>query len=100
MSKTQRRGGLGRGLGALIPTAPPAEEEVEATSTDSAPEPIAVMSGTSSVGGPTGGAPGSATATPVPGATVKVVNRVPSLASIAASSATDFYFDPAPVPGA
>jgi ParB family transcriptional regulator, chromosome partitioning protein len=100
MSKTQRRGGLGRGLGALIPTAPPAEEEVEATSTDSAPEPIAVMSGTSSVGGPTGGTPGSATATPVPGATVKVVNRVPSLASIAASSATDFYFDPAPVPGA
>jgi ParB family chromosome partitioning protein len=100
MSKTQRRGGLGRGLGALIPTAPPAEEEVEATSTDSAPEPITVMSGTSSVGGPTGGAPGSATATPVPGATVKVVNRVPSLASIAASSATDFYFDPAPVPGA
>jgi len=100
MSKTQRRGGLGRGLGALIPTAPPAEEEVEATSTDSAPEPIAVMSGTSPVGGPTGGAPGSATATPVPGATVKVVNRVPSVASIAASSATDFYFDPAPVPGA
>jgi ParB family chromosome partitioning protein len=100
MSKTQRRGGLGRGLGALIPTAPPAEEEVEATSTDSAPEPIAVMSGTSSVGGPTGGTPGSATATPVPGAAVKVVNRVPSLASIAASSATDFYFDPAPVPGA
>jgi ParB family chromosome partitioning protein len=100
MSKTQRRGGLGRGLGALIPTAPPAEEEVAAASTDSAPEPIAVMSGTSSVGGPTGGAPGSATATPVPGATVKVVNRVPSVASIAASSATDFYFDPAPVPGA
>jgi ParB family chromosome partitioning protein len=100
MSKTQRRGGLGRGLGALIPTAPPAEEEVEATSTDSAPEPITVMSGTSSVGGPAGGTPGSATATPVPGATVKVVNRVPSLASIAASSATDFYFDPAPVPGA
>jgi ParB family chromosome partitioning protein len=31
---------------------------------------------------------------------VKVVNRVPSVASIAASSATDFYFDPAPVPGA
>jgi ParB family chromosome partitioning protein len=31
---------------------------------------------------------------------VKVVNRVPSVAAIAASSATDFYFDPAPVPGA
>ncbi|MDQ1745585.1 MAG: ParB family transcriptional regulator, chromosome partitioning protein [Pseudonocardiales bacterium] len=30
---------------------------------------------------------------------VKVVNRVPSLSSLSASSATDFYFDPAPVPG-
>jgi ParB family chromosome partitioning protein len=29
-----------------------------------------------------------------------VVNRVPSVAAIAASSATDFYFDPSPVPGA
>jgi ParB family chromosome partitioning protein len=28
-----------------------------------------------------------------------VVNRVPSLSSLSASSATDFYFDPAPVPG-
>ncbi|MDQ1730132.1 MAG: ParB family transcriptional regulator, chromosome partitioning protein [Pseudonocardiales bacterium] len=31
---------------------------------------------------------------------MKVVNRVPSLAAIGASSATDFYFDPSPVPGA
>jgi len=31
---------------------------------------------------------------------VKVVNRVPSVAAIASSSATDFYFDPSPVPGA
>ena len=100
MSKTQRRGGLGRGLGALIPTAPPAEEEVEAASTDAAPEPTAVMSGTAPETGPTGGTPQSATPTPAPGATLKVVNRVPSVASIAASSATDFYFDPAPVPGA
>jgi ParB family chromosome partitioning protein len=29
-----------------------------------------------------------------------VANRVPSVAAIAASSATDFYFDPSPVPGA
>jgi ParB family chromosome partitioning protein len=35
-----------------------------------------------------------------PGAGIKVVNRVPSIAAIAASSATDFYFDPSPVPGA
>ncbi|MGI8665364.1 MAG: ParB/RepB/Spo0J family partition protein [Jatrophihabitans sp.] len=34
------------------------------------------------------------------GSGIKVVNRVPSIASIAASSATDFYFDPSPVPGA
>jgi ParB family chromosome partitioning protein len=33
------------------------------------------------------------------GAGVKVVNRVPSLSSLSASSATDFYFDPSPVPG-
>ena len=29
-----------------------------------------------------------------------MANRVPSVAAIAASSATDFYFDPSPVPGA
>jgi ParB family chromosome partitioning protein len=34
------------------------------------------------------------------GVTTRVVNRVPSVASIAASSATDFYFDAHPVPGA
>jgi ParB family chromosome partitioning protein len=34
-----------------------------------------------------------------PNTGVKVVNRVPSLSSLSASSATDFYFDPAPVPG-
>ncbi len=45
-------------------------------------------------------AKGSAPAASSPGGNVKVVNRVPSIASIAASSATDFYFDPSPVPGA
>jgi ParB family chromosome partitioning protein len=34
-----------------------------------------------------------------PSGVVKVVNRVPSLSSLSASSATDFYFDPSPVPG-
>ena len=58
------------------------------------------MSGTPPEAGPMDGATRSPAATPVSGATVKVVNRVPSVAAIAASSATDFYFDPAPVPGA
>lgn len=30
---------------------------------------------------------------------VRVVNRVPSLSSLSGSSASDFYFDPSPVPG-
>lgn len=34
-----------------------------------------------------------------PNVGVKVVNRVPSLSSLSASSVTDLYFDPAPVPG-
>jgi ParB family chromosome partitioning protein len=34
------------------------------------------------------------------GTGIKVVNRVPSLSSLSASSATDLYFDPAPVAGA
>jgi ParB family chromosome partitioning protein len=37
---------------------------------------------------------------PVSAGSIKVVNRVPSVAAIAASSATDFYFEPSPVPGA
>jgi ParB family chromosome partitioning protein len=100
----QRRGGLGRGLGALIPTAPPADEvESEVPSevrTAVNPEATPVMSATSADPGMAPSAPGSTLATPAPGGSVKVVNRVPSVASIAASSATDFYFDPAPVPGA
>jgi ParB family chromosome partitioning protein len=51
-----------------------------------------------------GNAEGMAAATGSPatssGSTMKVVNRVPSLSSLSAPSATDFYFDPAPVPGA
>ena len=34
------------------------------------------------------------------GSAIKVVNRVPSVSALSASSATDFYFDPSPVPGA
>jgi ParB family chromosome partitioning protein len=79
MTKAPRRGGLGRGLGALIPTAPatPADSESDRAGTDA--EPASRGNGA---------------------ATVKVVNRVPSIAAIASSSATDFYFDPSPVPGA
>jgi ParB family chromosome partitioning protein len=85
MSKTPRRGGLGRGLGALIPTGPVAEPAADPTA-DDAP------------GGSAGKDSGSATSGS--SGSVKVVNRVPSIAAIASSSATDFYFDPSPVPGA
>ena len=88
MSKPPRRGGLGRGLGALIPTAParPVDSDSE--------QPSAVMSGDRQ-----NGEGATATAAPPAVTTVKVVNRVPSLAALTTSSATDFYFDPAPVPG-
>jgi ParB family chromosome partitioning protein len=48
----------------------------------------------------TGAQPGSDVAAGKSGPSIKVTNRVPSLAAISASSATDFYFEPAPVPGA
>ncbi|MDQ1739131.1 MAG: ParB family transcriptional regulator, chromosome partitioning protein [Pseudonocardiales bacterium] len=93
MTKPQRRGGLGRGLGALIPTAPP-----RTAHGDSSPEPTdAVMSGDDhDADGMTATQP---QAPSLPGNGVKTVNRVPSLSALSASSATDFYFDPAPVPG-
>jgi len=83
MSKAPRRGGLGRGLGALIPTGPAPDAAAEPSESKAA-------------------APAASTATGAAGtpAAVKVVNRVPSVAAIASSSATDFYFDPSPVPGA
>jgi len=80
MTKTPRRGGLGRGLGALIPTAPAGPADAESDRAGTGAEPASR---------PNGGSAG-----------VKVVNRVPSIAAIASSSATDFYFDPSPVPGA
>jgi ParB family chromosome partitioning protein len=93
VTKPQRRGGLGRGLGALIPTASPrpADGEPGQHPADS------VMSGDARIAG--GIATGSQPTTSA-GSGIKVVNRVPSLSSLSASSATDFYFDPAPVPGA
>jgi ParB family transcriptional regulator, chromosome partitioning protein len=89
VSKTPRRGGLGRGLGALIPTAPVnGDQSDRVMSTDgAAADSVPAGRGSSSAAGTSG-------------ASVKVVNRVPSVAAIAASSATDFYFDPSPVPGA
>jgi ParB family chromosome partitioning protein len=87
MSKAPRRGGLGRGLGALIPTTPPAADD------------SSVMSGEVNEADTPGAEKGSSAGAAASGGAVKVVNRVPSVASIAASSATDFYFDPSPVPG-
>jgi ParB family chromosome partitioning protein len=100
VNSKQRRGGLGRGLGALIPTAPPPADDDEAGSETAEANGAEVMS---TVNGSADGAPaekGSASQARPSGATVTVVNRVPSVAAIAASSATDFYFDPSPVPGA
>jgi ParB family chromosome partitioning protein len=88
MTKAPRRGGLGRGLGALIPTGPTPSSE-----------PGSVMSSEDDNAQTGAAEKGSAPSGSGSGATVKVVNRVPSIASIAASSATDFYFDPSPVPG-
>jgi len=90
MSKTPRRGGLGRGLGALIPTGPAPDDSTEpAAGSAAAGAGPAPVGSTGTAGGRAGGS-----------ASVKVVNRVPSIAAIASSSATDFYFDPSPVPGA
>lgn len=92
MSKTPRRGGLGRGLGALIPTAPASGDQ------DAAADRVMSTDGAAADSGPAG--KGSSPSAPVSATGIKVVNRVPSVAAIAASSATDFYFDPSPVPGA
>ena len=96
MSKTPRRGGLGRGLGALIPTGPVAEPAADPAAADAPDSSTGQEAGSGSAGrGSSGsGSPSSS------GSSVKVVNRVPSIAAIASSSATDFYFDPSPVPGA
>lgn len=104
MNNKQRRGGLGRGLGALIPTAPPPPVEDEATTAASdgastSPD-TAVMSTGAASANTAPAENGSVPQAPNSGAAAKVGNRVPSVASIAASSATDFYFDPSPVPGA
>jgi ParB family chromosome partitioning protein len=92
-----RRGGLGRGLAALIPN-----------SSDSSPERLRrepltedeVMSSGSPGAKRAGARRGNSPAANSLGTGAKVGNRVPSVATIAASSATDFYFDPSPVPGA
>ena len=102
MTKPQRRGGLGRGLGALIPTAPqPADPDASEHKLPAGAE----RAGTERAGSEqadSGGeqaAEGAAQAANPAGGGVKVVNRVPSLSSLSGSSATDFYFDPSPVPG-
>lgn len=90
MSKSPRRGGLGRGLGALIPTAPaqPADPDLSDHRYPDESEP-----------GTAAERQDAAQPANLAGGGVKVVNRVPSLSSLSASSATDFYFDPSPVPG-
>jgi ParB family chromosome partitioning protein len=95
VTKPQRRGGLGRGLGALIPSAPPRPGSSETS--ERAPEAASVMSGEPENAEGRTAAPAPPAQAPSVG--VKVVNRVPSLSSLSASSATDLYFDPAPVPG-
>ena len=84
MSKTPRRGGLGRGLGALIPTGPVAEPAADPAAADAPDSSTGQEAGSGSAGrGSSGsGSPSSS------GSSVKVVNRVPSIAAIASSSTT------------
>jgi ParB family chromosome partitioning protein len=107
MPSKQRRGGLGRGLGALIPTSaspdsnpPEVDAAVQGDEAASSPDSAAVMSSSASAAEGTPAERGSSSSATPSGANVKVVNRVPSVATLSASSATDFYFDPSPVPGA
>jgi ParB family chromosome partitioning protein len=95
-----RRGGLGRGLGALIPTAHTADSVETSADSPADNDAVSVMSTATQNGNRAPAGTASSAAPSQPASNVKVVNRVPSVASIAASSATDFYFDPAPVPGA
>jgi ParB family chromosome partitioning protein len=83
MSNQEKRGGLGRGLAALIPSAPPANDIDDV---ERGPVREAVAKSTTTV-------PGLADIAPEK-------NRVPSIEAIRSSSATDMYFDPSPVPGA
>jgi ParB family chromosome partitioning protein len=89
----QRYGGLGRGLGALIPTGP-AEERGDHSWP---PDVMSANGAEPKVEGPDP-APNPPAATSA--AITRIPVRVPSVASLAASSATDFYFEPSPVPGA
>lgn len=103
VTKNPRRGGLGRGLGALIPTAPPqlaSEPRQDYQVPETAPEIGSVMStARHDADGATATEPLHRPANHT-GSGIKVVNRVPALSSLSASSASDFYFDPSPVPGA
>lgn len=87
MSKPEKRGGLGRGLAALIPSGPAVESGESGTATAVTTAPAPVQSDATSVGAP------ASDVSPER-------NRVPSVEAIRGSSATDLYFDPSPVPGA
>jgi ParB family chromosome partitioning protein len=100
MTGKPRRGGLGRGLGALIPTSAPVDhDDLGSFEADDDGNP-GVMSTSRRRAQVAAAEKGFDSAASGSGSGVKVANRVPSIASIAASSATDFYFDPSPVPGA
>lgn len=96
MSGLQRRGGLGRGLGALIPSGPIAADTAPAAEPVS-PETSDIMSSDPVVDRTPD--PGSARASNGSG-TARNHNRVPSMAALSSSTANSVYFDPAPVPGA
>ncbi|WP_347343515.1 ParB/RepB/Spo0J family partition protein [Jatrophihabitans telluris] len=104
VANKQRRGGLGRGLGALIPTAPPTPSpsgpgvDGHSAANDSAASRVMSTDGDSAQGA--GAAEGSDSTSAGSGTDVRGSNRVPSIDAIITSSATDFYFDPSPVPGA
>jgi len=96
---SKQRGGLGRGLGALIPAATSISDI--GTTVDPQAEPHPPIRGTGALTESIGGGE-AGLEPPVNGQSngLKIMNRVPSIAAMAASRATDIYFDPVPVPGA
>lgn len=79
-------------------TAPEAATAQDRTADESKSR--SLMSTASPIASGTGAVEALPSSSPVPGGGVKPGPRVPSVASMTASAATDFYFDPAPVPGA
>jgi ParB family chromosome partitioning protein len=92
-----RRGGLGRGLGALIPTAPAGET---ATSVEVLPDPVVEPSTSASAPAPVPGSVSGSVSASVPVQPAAVSPSSSETASAGSSAASSTESDLAPVPGA